>query len=80
MGELPPVSGVITLLTDFGLSDPFLGVMTGVILRGFAEARVVELCHGLRPQAIADGNAQRTLGVTRGAVVEFGRVPRTSRA
>jgi S-adenosylmethionine hydrolase len=56
MAELPPVSGVITLLTDFGLSDPFVGVMTGVILCGFAEARVVDLCHGLRPQAIAEAS------------------------
>ena len=56
MLDLPPVSGVITLLTDFGLSDPFVGVMTGVILSGFAEARVVDLCHGLRPQAIAEAS------------------------
>ena len=56
MRDLPPVSGVISLLTDFGLSDPFVGVMTGVILSGFAEARVVDLCHGLRPQAIAEAS------------------------
>jgi len=52
--ELPAPSGVITLLTDFGLSDPFVGVMTGVILSRYAGARVVDLCHGLRPQAIAE--------------------------
>jgi len=56
MADLVPGSGVITLLTDFGLSDPFVGVMTGVILSGFAEARVVDLCHGLRPQAIAEAS------------------------
>jgi len=51
----PAPSGVITLLTDFGLSDPFVGVMTGVLLSRFPGARVVDLCHGIRPQAIAEG-------------------------
>lgn len=46
--------GVITLLTDFGLTDPFVGVMTGVILSGFPAARVVDLCHGIRPQGIRE--------------------------
>jgi S-adenosylmethionine hydrolase len=52
--ELPAPSGVITLLTDFGLSDPFVGVLTGVLLSRFPGARVVDLCHGIRPQAIAE--------------------------
>jgi S-adenosylmethionine hydrolase len=52
----PPPSGIITLLTDFGLSDPFVGVMTGVILSRCAGARVVDLCHGLRPQAIVEAS------------------------
>jgi S-adenosylmethionine hydrolase len=41
--ELPAPSGVITLLTDFGLSDPFVGVLTGVLLSRFPGARVVDL-------------------------------------
>jgi S-adenosylmethionine hydrolase len=45
-------SGVITLLTDFGLSDPFVGVMTGAIISRFPAARVVDLCHGIDAQAI----------------------------
>lgn len=45
-------SGLITLLTDFGLSDPFVGVMHGVILSRFPSARVVDLCHGVAPQAV----------------------------
>lgn len=52
--SLPAPSGVITLLTDFGLDDPFVGVMTGVILSGFPGARVIDLCHGIRPQAVAE--------------------------
>jgi len=43
-------SGIITLLTDFGLSDPFVGVMKGVILGRFAAARIVDLTHGIAPQ------------------------------
>lgn len=53
-GALPRASGVISLLTDFGTSDPFVGVMTGVLLSRFAGARIVDLCHGIRPQAIAE--------------------------
>jgi len=37
---------VITLLTDFGGSDPFVGVMKGVILGINPGAVIVDLCHG----------------------------------
>jgi S-adenosyl-L-methionine hydrolase (adenosine-forming) len=47
-------SGVITLLTDFGLSEPFVGVMTGAIISRFPAARVVDLCHGIPAQAISE--------------------------
>ena len=40
-------SGVITLTTDFGLSDPFVGVMKGVILSRFPAARIVDLTHDI---------------------------------
>jgi S-adenosylmethionine hydrolase len=36
-------SGVITLLTDFGLADPFVGVMTGAIISRFPAARQIPL-------------------------------------
>jgi len=38
-------SGVITLTTDFGHKDPFVGVMKGQVLRRFAHARLVDLTH-----------------------------------
>jgi S-adenosylmethionine hydrolase len=38
-------SGVITLTTDFGLKDPFVGVMKGQILRRLPNARIVDLTH-----------------------------------
>ncbi|MCK6547331.1 SAM-dependent chlorinase/fluorinase [Myxococcota bacterium] len=38
-------SGIITLVTDFGERDPFVGVMKGVILGRFGAARIVDLTH-----------------------------------
>jgi S-adenosyl-L-methionine hydrolase (adenosine-forming) len=40
-------SGVITLTTDFGLSDPFVGVMKGAILCRYPEAKIVDLTHDI---------------------------------
>jgi S-adenosyl-L-methionine hydrolase (adenosine-forming) len=40
-------SGYITLTTDFGACDPFVGVMKGVIAQRWAAANVIDLCHGL---------------------------------
>ena len=37
--------GVITLTSDFGLQDPFVGVMKGQILGRFADARIIDLTH-----------------------------------
>jgi S-adenosylmethionine hydrolase len=52
--SLPSPSRVITLLTDFGLGDPFVGIMKGVIASLASEARVIDLCHGIQPQAVAE--------------------------
>jgi S-adenosyl-L-methionine hydrolase (adenosine-forming) len=38
-------SGVITITTDFGHQGPFVGVMKGVILTRFPDARIVDLTH-----------------------------------
>lgn len=38
-------SGVITLTTDFGLKDPFVGVMKGQVLRRYPEAKLIDLTH-----------------------------------
>jgi S-adenosylmethionine hydrolase len=48
----PP--GIITLLTDFGLGDPFVGVMKGAILTRFPGAQIIDLSHGIPPQAVAE--------------------------
>lgn len=44
--------GVITLLTDFGHTDNYVGVMKGVIAGISPHSRVIDLTHGIRPQAI----------------------------
>ncbi len=46
---------VITLTTDFGLSDHFVGVMKGVIARICPSAHVIDISHGVRPYDIIDG-------------------------
>jgi S-adenosyl-L-methionine hydrolase (adenosine-forming) len=40
----------ISLLTDFGLQDIYVGVMKGVIENLCPQARITDLCHGLPPQ------------------------------
>ncbi len=48
-----PPSGIITLLTDFGNADGFVGAMKGVILDIHPHARIVDLTHEIAPQNIA---------------------------
>lgn len=40
---------VISLLTDFGLSDAFVGIMKGVILSKAPDARIVDISHQISP-------------------------------
>lgn len=49
MKETRP-SGVVSLLSDFGLADPFVGVLKGVMLREAREVSLVDLTHGVPPQ------------------------------
>ncbi|MCC6444556.1 MAG: SAM-dependent chlorinase/fluorinase [Armatimonadetes bacterium] len=44
---------IVTLLTDFGLTDPYVGVMKGVILSRCPQARLVDLTHSVNPQDVA---------------------------
>jgi S-adenosyl-L-methionine hydrolase (adenosine-forming) len=39
---------IITLTTDFGLSDPFVGIMKGVILGITPDAQLVDISHDIR--------------------------------
>ena len=38
---------IITLITDFGLADEYVGVMKGVILAQAPEARIVDISHAV---------------------------------
>jgi hypothetical protein len=46
---------LITLLTDFGESSPYVAAMKAVILSICPDARLVDLCHVVRPQAVEEG-------------------------
>jgi hypothetical protein len=46
--------GVIALLTDFGLRDPYAGVMKGVILSVNRDARLIDLSHDIPPQGVLE--------------------------
>lgn len=48
-----PPGPIITLTTDFGLADGYVGAIKGVILSICAEARIVDVAHDLPPQNIA---------------------------
>ena len=48
-------SGVVTLLTDFGLKDPYVGVMKGVMLSSAPKLELIDLTHGVPPQEVAVG-------------------------
>lgn len=45
-------SGVVTLTTDFGLTDPYVGVMKGVLLSQGSGLRLVDLTHGIPAQDV----------------------------
>ena len=47
------MSGLITLTTDFGLDDAYVAAMKGVILSINPKATIVDVCHAVQPQNIA---------------------------
>jgi S-adenosylmethionine hydrolase len=46
---------VIAITTDFGLEDPYVGVMKGVILGISPDVRLVDVTHGVMPQDVLAG-------------------------
>jgi S-adenosylmethionine hydrolase len=46
---------VITFLTDFGLQDDFAGTCHGVIAGIAPDAQVIDVTHGIPPQAVLQG-------------------------
>lgn len=51
-------SGIVTLLTDFGHTDTYVGQMKGVMLAIEPSLRIVDLTHGVAPQDIVEGAFQ----------------------
>ena len=46
------MSAIITLTTDFGLTDAYVAAMKGAILGINPEAKIVDICHTIKPQNI----------------------------
>lgn len=53
----PPVKAapLVALTTDFGLDDPYVGILKAVILTLAPEVRLVDLTHGIPPQDVLAG-------------------------
>ena len=49
---MPPV---ITFLSDYGLSDEFVGVVHGALARHCPEARILDISHGVPPHDVRAG-------------------------
>jgi hypothetical protein len=45
----------ITFLSDFGLQDDFVGTCHGVIKRIAPDAQIIDITHGIEPQAVLQG-------------------------
>lgn len=54
-GWLEP-NGIVTLLTDFGLQDHFVGVMKGVIAEIAPQTKVIDISHQIHPQNVIEGS------------------------
>jgi len=44
---------IITLTTDLGLTDAYVAAMKGVILSINSEAKLIDICHCIKPQNIS---------------------------
>lgn len=51
----PAPSGILALLTDFGLRDHYVGVMKGVALSIFPDVKLVDLGHEVEAYAVEQG-------------------------
>ena len=50
-----PESRIVTFTTDFGLQDPFVGIMHGVVLSIHPETTIVDICHAVASYDVFDG-------------------------
>ncbi len=47
---------MIVLMTDFGLKDPYVGIMKGVIKKTFPLAEIIDLTHDIPPHNVRIGH------------------------
>ncbi len=55
MTELPSTPPVLTLTTDFGIADHYVGTMKGVILRTCPGAQLIDISHEVPPYSLIAG-------------------------
>jgi len=48
-------SRIVTFTTDFGLSDPFAGIMHGVVLNIHPATTIVDICHAVASYDVFEG-------------------------
>ncbi len=53
--ELPTPCGLVTLTSDFGLKDPYVGLMHGAVRLRHPRADVVDLTHGIAAHDVRAG-------------------------
>jgi S-adenosyl-L-methionine hydrolase (adenosine-forming) len=58
VSEAKDQSGIVTLLSDFGLRDTYVGQMKGVMLNILPTAQIVDLTHEVAPQDVTEGAFQ----------------------
>lgn len=46
---------IVTFTTDFGMNDPFVGIMHGVLLNIYPETTIVDICHAVASYDVFDG-------------------------
>lgn len=51
-----PACGVITMISDFGLHDHYVGTMKGVMLRIHPEARLIDVTHQITVQDVLEAS------------------------
>jgi S-adenosyl-L-methionine hydrolase (adenosine-forming) len=54
-GNELPNSAIITLTTDFGVNDHFVGAVKGVLLETAPDSQIIDISHAVQPFDILDG-------------------------
>ena len=55
---------IVTFTTDFGLKDPYVGTMHGVVLNIHPQTSIVDICHAVTSYDVFDGAWQDRPGIS----------------